>query len=143
MYIPKFTLLTDEIVLWLCEIGKKQMANILGLIDMSDPSTNRFFVNCIIRPNYNKVYYDQNHWEAMLDDTTGIGWVCERPTNLPDNASAGKYHVKFKHCPSKGWKIWSILWLSRWTPTRFFVGNRDWHIKIKTNVNSVLKKQTT
>lgn len=76
-----------------------------GLIDMSDPSTDNFFMNRIIRPNYNKVYYDQTRWETVLDDTDDIDWVCVRPTNLTNKSFTGKYRVNLRHCPKGGWKI--------------------------------------
>jgi len=76
-----------------------------GLIDMSDPSTDNFFLNRIIRPNYNKVYYDQTRWETILDDTKDINWICVRPTNLVDKPLTGKYRVNLNHCPKGGWKI--------------------------------------
>ncbi|MBX2925725.1 MAG: NAD(P)H-binding protein [Chitinophagaceae bacterium] len=76
-----------------------------GLIDMSDPSTDNFFMNRIIRPNYNKVYYDQTRWETILDNTTDIDWVCVRPTNLLNKPFTGKYRINLNHCPKGGWKI--------------------------------------
>lgn len=84
---------------------KKLITLTSGLIDMSDPSTDSFFMNRIIRPNYNKVYYDQTRWETILDDTTDIDWICVRPTNLLNKAFTGKYRVRLNHCPPKGWKI--------------------------------------
>lgn len=84
---------------------KKLITITSGLIDMSDPATDTFFMNRIIRPNYNKVYYDQTRWETILDDTTDIDWICVRPTNLQDKPFTGKYRVKLDHCPKKGWKI--------------------------------------
>ena len=74
-------------------------------IDMSDPSTNNFFLNRIIRPNYNKVYYDQTRWETILDDTNDIHWICIRPPNLLNKKFTGKYRVNLNHCPKGGWKI--------------------------------------
>lgn len=76
-----------------------------GAIDMSDPSTDSFFMNRIIRPNFNKVYYDQTRWETILDDTVDIDWVCVRPTNLLDKKFTGKYRISVNHCPKGGWKI--------------------------------------
>lgn len=76
-----------------------------GLIDMSDPSTNNFFMNRIIRPNFNKVYYDQTRWETILDNTDDIDWICVRPTNLLRKPFTGRYRVSLNHCPKKGWKI--------------------------------------
>lgn len=76
-----------------------------GLIDLSDPGTDNFFLNRIIRPNYNKVYYDQTRWETVLDDTTDIDWTAVRPTNLNNKKFTGSYRVKEKHCPKGGWKI--------------------------------------
>ena len=74
-------------------------------IDMSDPSTDNFFMNRIIRPNYNKVYYDQTRWETILDDTEDISWICVRPPKLIDKPFTGKYRVNLNHCPKAGWKI--------------------------------------
>lgn len=86
--------------------GVKRLITITsGLIDMSDPSTDNFFMNRIIRPNYNKVYYDQTRWETVLDDTHDIDWVCVRPTNLINKKFTGKYRVNIDHCPKGGWKI--------------------------------------
>lgn len=76
-----------------------------GLIDMSDPSTDNFFLNRIIRPNFNKVYYDQTRWETILDDTQDILWTCVRPTYLTDKAFTEKYRVQANHCPKGGRKI--------------------------------------
>ena len=76
-----------------------------GLIDMSDPSTDNFFLNRIIRPNYNKVYYDQTRWETILDETKDIDWICVRPTYLTNKGFTGKYRVQHKHCPKGGRKI--------------------------------------
>ena len=76
-----------------------------GLIDMSDPSTDNFFLNRIIRPNFNKVYSDQTKWETILDDTNDIDWICVRPTYLTNKASTGNYRVQDKHCPKGGRKI--------------------------------------
>lgn len=84
---------------------KKLITITSGLIDMSDPSTDTFFMNRIIRPNFNKVYYDQTRWETILDDTTDIDWICVRPTNLQNRAFTGKYRIKINHCPKGGWKI--------------------------------------
>ncbi|HPG07118.1 MAG: NAD(P)H-binding protein [Saprospiraceae bacterium] len=76
-----------------------------GLIDLSDPSTDNFFLNRIIRPNYNKIYYDQTRWETILDDTDDIDWICVRPTYLTNKPFTGKYRVQAKHCPKGGRKI--------------------------------------
>lgn len=86
--------------------GIKRLITITsGLIDMSDPSTDNFFLNRIIRPNFNKVYSDQTRWETILDDATDIDWTCVRPTYLVDKGFTGNYRVKEKHCPEKGRKI--------------------------------------
>lgn len=84
---------------------KKLITITAGLIDMSDPSTDNFFLNRIIRPNYNKVYYDQTRWETILDNTEDIDWICVRPTYLTNKSYTGKYRVKNKHCPKGGRKI--------------------------------------
>lgn len=84
---------------------KKLITITSGAIDMSDPSTDNFFMNRIIRPNYNKVYYDQTRWETILDDTQDIDWICVRPTNLLNKPFTGKYRVNPSHCPKDGWKI--------------------------------------
>lgn len=84
---------------------KKLITLTSGLIDMSDPSTDNFFLNRIIRPNYNKVYYDQTRWETILDDTKDIDWVCVRPTYLTNKSFTGKYRIKNKHCPKGGRKV--------------------------------------
>lgn len=84
---------------------KKLITITSGLIDMSDPSTDNFFMNRIIRPNYNKVYYDQTRWETILDNTTDVDWICVRPTNLLNKPFTGKYRVNLNHCPKGGWKI--------------------------------------
>lgn len=76
-----------------------------GLVDLSDPSTDNFFLNRIIRPNFNKVYYDQTRWETILDETKDIDWICVRPPYLTNKAFTGKYRVKAKHCPEGGRKI--------------------------------------
>lgn len=76
-----------------------------GAIDMSDPSTDNFFMNRIIRPNFNKVYYDQTRWETILDDTDDLDWICVRPTNLINKSFTGKYRINIGHCPKGGWKI--------------------------------------
>ncbi len=76
-----------------------------GLIDMSDPSTDNFFLNRIIRPNFNKVYYDQTRWETILDETKDIDWICVRPPYLTNKGFTGKYRVQDKHCPKGGRKI--------------------------------------
>jgi len=86
--------------------GVKKLITITsGLVDMSDPSTDNFFLNRIVRPNYNKVYYDQTRWETILDDTKDIGWICVRPPNLLNKPFTGKYRVNLRHCPKGGWKI--------------------------------------
>lgn len=86
--------------------GIKRLITITaGLIDLSDPSTDNFFLNRIIRPNFNKVYYDQTRWETILDDTKDIDWICVRPTYLTNKAFTGKYRVKERHCPKGGRKI--------------------------------------
>ena len=72
---------------------------------MSDPSTDNFFLNRIIRPNFNKVYSDQTRWETILDDTNDIDWICVRPTYLTDKAFTGKYRVQDRHCPKGGRRI--------------------------------------
>lgn len=88
------------------ESGVKRLLTITsGIIDMSDPATDNFFLNRIIRPNFNKVYYDQTRWETILDDTTDINWTCFRPTNLTDKGFTGQYRVQDRHCPKGGWKI--------------------------------------
>jgi biliverdin reductase/flavin reductase len=86
--------------------GIKRLITITsGLIDMSDPSTDNFFLNRIIRPNFNKVYYDQTRWETILDDTEDIDWICVRPPYLTNKSFTGKYRIKAKHCPKGGRKI--------------------------------------
>lgn len=86
--------------------GIKRLITITtGAIDMSDPSTDNFFMNRIIRPNFNKVYYDMTRWETVLDDTKDIDWTCVRPTYLKNKAFTGKYRVNSKHSPKGGWKI--------------------------------------
>lgn len=88
------------------ENGIKKLITVTsGLIDMSDPSTDNFFLNRVIRPNFNKVYYDQTRWETILDDTNDIDWVCVRPTYLTNRAFTGKYRVQHQHCPKGGRKI--------------------------------------
>lgn len=84
---------------------KKLITITSGLIDMSDPSTDNFFMNRIIRPNFNKVYYDQTRWETILDDTKDIDWVCVRPTYLVNKPNTGNYRVNLNHCPKGGRKI--------------------------------------
>jgi len=84
---------------------KKLITITAGLIDMSDPSTDNFFLNRIIRPNFNKVYYDQTRWETILDETSDIDWICVRPTYLTNTAFRGKYRVQVRHCPKGGRKI--------------------------------------
>ncbi|WP_421879127.1 NAD(P)-dependent oxidoreductase [Marinoscillum sp.] len=84
---------------------KKLVTITAGLIDLSDPATDNFFLNRIIRPNYNKVYYDQTRWETILDETADIDWVCVRPTLLTNKPFTGHYRVKLKHCPEGGRKI--------------------------------------
>jgi putative NADH-flavin reductase len=84
---------------------KKLITITSGLIDVSDPGTDNFFLNRIIRPNYNKAYYDMIRWETILDDTKDIDWVCVRPTQLIDKPATHKYRVQLNHCPSKGRKI--------------------------------------
>jgi len=76
-----------------------------AIIDMSDPSTDNFFLNRIIRPNFNKVYYDQIRWETVLDDTKDIKWVCVRPPRLLNKKQTGKYRVQDQHSPKGGTKI--------------------------------------
>ncbi len=86
--------------------GVKKLITITsGLIDMSDPSTDNFFLNRIIRPNFNKVYSDQTRWETILDDTEDIHWICVRPTYLTNKAFTGKYRVRDRHCPKGGRRI--------------------------------------
>lgn len=84
---------------------KKLITITAGLVDLSDPSTDNFFLNRILRPSLNKVYYDQTRWETILDDTEDIDWICVRPTYLTNKASTGKYRVKRNHCPKGGRKI--------------------------------------
>lgn len=84
---------------------KKLITVTSGLIDMSDPGTDNFFLNRVIRPNYNKVYYDQTRWETILDDTADIDWICVRPTTLTDKKPTRNYRVNIGHCPKGGWKI--------------------------------------
>jgi putative NADH-flavin reductase len=84
---------------------KKLITITAGLIDMSDPSTDNFFLNRIIRPNFNKVYYDQTRWETVLDDTKDIKWVCVRPPRLLNKKQTGKYRVQDQHSPKGGTKI--------------------------------------
>lgn len=88
------------------KVGIKKLITITsGLIDLSDPSTDNFFLNRIIRPNFNKVYYDQTRWETILDETNDIDWICVRPPYLTNKAFTGKYRVKLNHCPKGGRKI--------------------------------------
>ncbi len=84
---------------------KKLITITSGIIDMSDPGTDNFFLNRIIRPNYNKVYYDQTRWETILDETNDIDWICVRPTYLVNKPYTGKYRVQNKHVPKGGRKI--------------------------------------
>lgn len=84
---------------------KKLLTITSGVIDVSDPGTDTFFLNRIIRPNFNKPYYDMIRWETILDDTKDIDWVCVRPTKLIDKPATHNYRVQVNHCPSKGWKI--------------------------------------
>ena len=74
-------------------------------IDLTDPSTDTFLMNRIIRPNYNKVYYDQTRWETILDETKDIDWICIRPPKLVAKELTGKYRVNLNHSPKGGWKI--------------------------------------
>ena len=76
-----------------------------GAIDMSDPSNDNLFMDRILRPKFNKVYYDMTRWVTVLDDTKDIDWTCVRPTYLRNKAFTGKYRVNSKHCPKGGWKI--------------------------------------
>jgi putative NADH-flavin reductase len=74
-------------------------------IDLTDPSTDTFLMNRVIRPNYNKVYYDQTRWETVLDETTDIDWICVRPPKLISKPFTGIYRVSLNHCPKGGWQI--------------------------------------
>jgi putative NADH-flavin reductase len=74
-------------------------------IDLTDPSTDTFLMNRVIRPNYNKVYYDQTRWETVLDETRDIEWTCVRPPKLVSQPFSGKYRINLNHCPKGGWKI--------------------------------------
>ena len=86
--------------------GIKRLVTITsGSVDMSDPSTDNFFMNRVIRPNFNKVYYDMTRWETILNDTRDIDWICVRPTYLRDKPFTGKYRVSRDHCPTGGPKI--------------------------------------
>ena len=86
--------------------GIKRLITITtGAIDMSDPSIDNFFMNRVIRPNFNKVYYDMTRWETVLDETKDIEWTCVRPTYLKNKAFTGKYRVNSQHAPKGGWKI--------------------------------------
>ena len=86
--------------------GMKKLITITsGLIDLSDPSTDNFFLNRIIRPNYNKVYYDQTRWETILDENKDIDWICVRPPRLLNKPFTGNYRVKARHAPNGGTKI--------------------------------------
>ncbi|MCB9230023.1 MAG: SDR family oxidoreductase [Bacteroidia bacterium] len=84
---------------------KKLITVTSGLVDHSDPSTDNFFLNRIIRPNYNKVYYDQTKWETILDDTRDLDWVCVRPPMLTNKPFTGVYRVNLNHVPPGGRKI--------------------------------------
>lgn len=84
---------------------KKLITITSGLVDLSDPSTDTFFLNRIIRPNFNKIYYDETRWETILDDADDIDWICVRPTYLTNKAFTGRYRIKNKHCPKGGRKI--------------------------------------
>lgn len=84
---------------------KKLITITAGLIDLSDPSTDNFFMNRIIRPTFSKIYYDQTRWETILDETKDIDWICVRPTYLTNKSFTGKYRVQNKHCPKGGRKI--------------------------------------
>lgn len=74
-------------------------------IDLTDPETDTFLMNRIIRPNYNKVYYDQTRWETILDEASDIDWICVRPPKLVEKPFSGKYRVNINHAPKGGWKI--------------------------------------
>lgn len=84
---------------------KKLITITAGLVDLSDPSTDNFFMNRIIRPSLNKVYYDQTRWETILEEAEDIDWICVRPTYLTNKKFTGKYRVKLNHCPKGGRKI--------------------------------------
>lgn len=86
--------------------GVKKLITITSaIIDMSDPSTDSFFYNRIIRPTYNKVYYDQVRWETILEENKDIDWICVRPPYLNNKSHTGNYRVQKKHCPDGGTKI--------------------------------------
>ncbi len=86
--------------------GIKRLITITsGLVDLSDPSTDNFFLNRIIRPSFNKIYYDMTRWETILDENCDIDWTCVRPTTLTDKKITGEYRVKENHCPRGGTKI--------------------------------------
>ena len=88
------------------EVGVTKLITITSaIIDMSDPSTDSFFYNRIIRPTYNKVYYDQVRWETILEENKDINWICVRPPYLTDKSYTGEYRVQEKHCPPNGTKI--------------------------------------
>jgi putative NADH-flavin reductase len=74
-------------------------------IDLTDPATDTFLMNRIIRPNYNKVYYDQTRWETILDETKDIDWICVRAPKLISGPLTGTYRVNLSHSPRGGWKI--------------------------------------
>lgn len=86
--------------------GLKKLITITSaIIDMSDPSTDSFFYHRIIRPTYNKIYYDQVRWETILEENQNIDWICVRPPYLTDKGFTGKYRVRERHCPKGGSKI--------------------------------------
>lgn len=84
---------------------RKLITTTSASIDLTDPSTDTFLMNRVIRPNYNKVYYDQTRWETILDETKDINWICIRPPKLTNGPFKGTYRVNLNHCPRGGWKI--------------------------------------
>jgi len=51
------------------------------------------------------VYRDMKRWEALLNQTTDVDWVCIRPTYLRHGAFTGQYRVRDTYAPEGGWKI--------------------------------------
>ncbi|GAB4492051.1 MAG: SDR family oxidoreductase [Saprospiraceae bacterium] len=85
---------------------KKLITLTSGGVQDDDPVIQKsFFYRYIGLWWLRHIYRDMKIWEALLDQTMDVNWVCIRPTYLRDTPFTGQYRVRDTYAPEGGWKI--------------------------------------
>ena len=85
---------------------KKLITITSGGVQEDDPTIQRsFFYKYVGLWWLRHIYIDMKRWEAILNQSLDINWICIRPTYLINGPLTGTYRVQNMYSPQGGWKI--------------------------------------